>query len=46
MLPSLIQAAAASLPATIDKNKEKQKETTLQEQCFNEVNSIVEKELI
>ena len=39
-------AAAASLAATVDENNEKQRETTLQEHCFNEVKSIVEKDLI
>ena len=34
------------MSATIDRNNEKQKETTLQKQYFNEVKSMIEKEII
>ena len=43
---SLTRAAAALLSATMDENNEKQKQTTLREQCFDEVKSMVEKEII
>ena len=43
---SLTRAAAASLSAKTDENNEKQKETTLREDCFDEVKSIVEREII
>ena len=43
---SLTRAAAASLSATMDENNENQKQTTLREPCFNEVKSMVEKEII
>ena len=43
---SLTRAAAASLSATMDENNKKQKETTLQEQCFDKVKSMIEREII
>ena len=43
---SLTRAAAASLSATMDENNEKLEEATLREQCFGEIKSMVEKEII